>query len=180
MATYPSESGSGGPVLVADRHSVAAEFSVDTQFFLQRKEHLLDVLMIFSMTCISGGTANTLGWRVGADKADNTFGTGDEQTRVHALVGVTFHIAEVSVPATTEPLTKGVLVVGEGIGAGHTAVVESHLQRDLLNISAAQHTAYYLSANCANCANNYAVNNLSNSFNSPTLKRLFAVVFGLL
>ena len=113
-------------------------------------EHLLDILMVFAGAGIGGGATDAVGRRISANETDDALGTRDEESRIHALVGVAFHVGEVAMPSATQPLVERVFVVGEGVGTGDAAVVETHGQRGLLNISAAQHTAYYLSANCAN------------------------------
>ncbi len=151
MAANPAEAGAGGPVLVADGDGVAAAFPFDAQPLAQGEEHLLDVLVIIPIFCVcshllplreilgnliesiswisrisAGGGEDIIGWGIGADAADDALGAGDEQARIHALVGIAGHIVEVAVPAAAEPLAQGVFLVGEGVGAGDAAVVEPH------------------------------------------------------
>ena len=150
VAADPAESGTGGPMLVADRYGVAATFALDTQPLSQGKKHLLDVLMIIAIFCVSSHLTSCFAeihrpilfldfwilpagreivWgRIGADETDDALGSGDEKSRVHTLLDIALHIVETAVPAACKPLVKGLFLVGEGVGAGDATVVEAHLE----------------------------------------------------
>ena len=103
--------------------------------------------MVFTMLGIGGNLSifhfppPAFRWRIGTYKTDNTLGTRNKQTGIHALVDVAFHIAQTTVPATPKPFAKRVLLVGKGIGTGNAAIVEAHLECYSPYLVAIQHPA---------------------------------------
>lgn len=145
----PAQAGAGGPVLVADGDGVAAGLPVDAQPLTQAEEHFFDHGMVLAALGIGGHAVVTLGVGrpIGADHADDAPCPFDQQAGVHPFLDVAFHVAEVAVPATPNPLAQGVLPVGEGVGTGHAAGVEAHLQSGLFYVGAAYH---FITANYTN------------------------------
>lgn len=103
--------------------------------------------MVFPMLGIGGNLSTfrlshaAFRWWIGTYKTDNTLGTRNKQTGIHALVDIAFHIVQTTVPATPKPFAKRVLLVGKGIGTGNTTIVEAHLERYSLYLVAIQHPA---------------------------------------
>ena len=146
MSTYPTKAGTGSPVFVADGNGIAANLTLNAQTFAQRKKHILDNFVVLSPLRIGSHTIAPVGIRgiVCTHTANDASRTLNKQAGIHALVDIALHVAEVAMPAASQPFAQRIFLVGKHVGTGNAASVEANLDGNSLYLFPANHSPLYL------------------------------------
>lgn len=141
IATYPAKSGAHSPVAVADRGSIdeGTTFEVGIGLFdfaYKLIHHPLHPLVIIFTVCILGYPYIRfyLAIRlISKHQRDYASRPLDQQARVTTHIDIAFHIVHIGLIAATEPFTKGILILANGIYLGNAAVGETDLNGEFFD-----------------------------------------------